>query len=263
MKSKIGVSSACYYPLETEKSLIKLGEAGFKNVELFLNSPSEIEDDFIKKLIDIKNQYDLNIVSVHPFQSFAESFYLFSNYERRYIDAFPLYKRLFDVTHMLGAEFFVFHGLKKPGSISDELYCERFAQMIEAGKASGITVCHENVVYHRGESPSYLKMMRDAIGEDFKVVFDIKQARKAGYTEDDFIPVIGDSIVHVHISDYNEYKVCITPLKGNMDFVSFFNKFNNLGYKGKFIIELYDWSYENELEIIEAYHNLTKIAEKI
>ena len=79
----IGASSACFYPDVTENSLERLGRLGIKTAELFLNSPSELKDEFVKTIIDIKNKYGINIVSLHPFQSFAESFYLFSNYERR------------------------------------------------------------------------------------------------------------------------------------------------------------------------------------
>ena len=129
MRDSIGVSSACFYPVETEKSLETAGECGFHTVELFLNSHSELEDEFIEKLIAIKEKYNLDIVSVHPFASFAESFYLFSNYERRYTDILPLYDRLFEVTAKLGADIFVFHGAKIPGSISDEEYCRRFAHL--------------------------------------------------------------------------------------------------------------------------------------
>ena len=169
MESRIGVSSACYYPLETEKSLLLAGEYGFKNTELFLNSPSELEDTFIDELLRIRDKHEMNIVSVHPFQSFAESFYLFSNYERRWHDILPLYDRMFKVTSMLGADIFVFHGAKIPGSIDDEEYCKRFHHLIKMGAEYGVRVCHENVVHHRSESPSYLKMMGDYIGKDFNI----------------------------------------------------------------------------------------------
>ena len=39
-----GMSSSCFYPLETEKSLKKCGELGFSNVELFVNTYSELID---------------------------------------------------------------------------------------------------------------------------------------------------------------------------------------------------------------------------
>ena len=56
MAVETGVSSACFYPLETEKSLEEAGKCGFKNVELFINSHSESEDDFVEILLEIKNK---------------------------------------------------------------------------------------------------------------------------------------------------------------------------------------------------------------
>ncbi len=259
MKNQIGVSSACFYPDETEKSLETAGECGFTQVELFLNSPSELEDEFVDKLISIKEKYSLDIVSLHPFTSFAESFFLFSNYERRFTDTLPLYEKYFSVAARLGADIFVIHGAKIPGSVSDEEYCRRFARLIEMGKKYGVRVCHENVVYHRSQSPEYLKMMRDAIGEDFKIVLDIKQAHRAGFSPYEFIDVLGDSIVHIHISDRNEEKDCITPLKGDFDFRTLFETMSLRGYEGKYIIELYEWSYSGKEEITDAYNRLCEM----
>ena len=257
--AQIGISSACFYPEETEKSLETAGECGFGTVEIFLNSHSELEDDFVEKLLSIKEKYNLDIVSLHPFASFAESFYLFSNYTRRYTDILPLYDRLFEVTAKLGASFFVFHGAKIPGSISDEEYCRRFAHLIEMGKKYGVKVCQENVVNHRSESPAYLKMMRDNIGDDFSIVLDIKQAHRAVYTPYDFIEELSDNIVHIHISDRNDEKDCITPLEGCFDFEKLFSEMKKRGYDGKYIIELYYWSFEDKQEIIESYKKLTEL----
>ena len=259
MSFRIGVSSACFYPETTEKSLETAGKCGFRDVELFLNSHSELEDEFVDNLIAIKEKYSLNIISVHPFASFAESFYLFSNYERRYYDILPLYDRLFEVTAKLGADIFVFHGAKIPGTISDDEYCSRFAHLIEMGKKYGVRVCQENVVHHRSESPEYLKMMKDKIGDDFSVVLDIKQAHRAGFSPYDFIDALHESIIHIHISDRNSEKDCIAPLKGVFDFNKLFETMKAECYNGKFIIELYNWSYETTDEITDAYNKLNNM----
>ena len=259
MDTRLGVSSACYYPLETEKSLEIAGEYGFKNSELFLNSLSELEDSFVDELKRIRDKHEMNIVSVHPFQSFAESFYLFSNYERRWHDILPLYDRMFKVTSMLGADVFVFHGAKIPGSIDDEEYCRRFHHLIKMGADYGVRVCHENVVKHRSESPAYLKMMADYIGEDFKVVFDTKQAFRAGFCYEDFFKDLSDRIVHIHISDRNSDKDCIPPLTGDFDFETFFRRTKEIGYKGNFIIELYRWSYDEYDDVRKSYDNVKKL----
>ena len=40
---KFGASTACFYPLETEKALKKVCELGYKYAEVFMNAPSELE----------------------------------------------------------------------------------------------------------------------------------------------------------------------------------------------------------------------------
>ncbi|MBQ7688026.1 MAG: sugar phosphate isomerase/epimerase [Clostridia bacterium] len=257
--AEIGVSSACYYPLETEKSLIKLAEIGVRCAELFLNSPSETEPAFTDMLRRIKDKAGMRIVSVHPYMSFAESFFLFSSYERRYRDILPLYEHLFETTAELGADYFVFHGAKIPGSIEDDLYFERFAELTRLGKKYGVQVCQENVVHYRSEDPAYISRMAAGVGEDFGFVLDIKQARRAGFDWHDFTNTLTPYIRHVHISDYTQQKDCVTPGDGEFDFAGFFNEMKSSGYDGTYIIELYRHSYKSEEDIEKAYQSLKKI----
>ena len=200
--NRLGISSSCYYPLVTEASFEKICLSGVKCAEIFFNSPGELENTFIREMAARQKAYGVDIVSVHPFMSFAEDFFLFSPYERRFTDMLPLYERFFEVCDIFGASIFVIHGAKLPGSSSDGLYCERFAKLAELGKRYGVSVCQENVVRYRSESADYLKMMRAAIGENFGVVLDIKQARRTKITPYDIIEAVGDCIKHVHISDY-------------------------------------------------------------
>ena len=71
---KIGVSTACMYPMETEKSLEMLLSMGVRTFEVFLNTFSEMEESFIQGL---KRQIDAagaRIVSVHPFTCSFEKY---------------------------------------------------------------------------------------------------------------------------------------------------------------------------------------------
>ncbi|MBQ4604371.1 MAG: TIM barrel protein, partial [Clostridia bacterium] len=167
-----GISTSCLYPLETEKSLDTLGKIGVKTCEVFLNSPSETTLEFAKTLNKIRKEYGIKIASVHPFSSFAETYMLFSAYGRRFNDMLEFYKRNFEVTAALGAEFSVIHGVLTGAKISDTEYFERFAKLIEEGKKSGIKVCHENVNRHLCESPVFIEKMKNYLGDGFKLVFD-------------------------------------------------------------------------------------------
>ena len=64
---EIGASSSCFYPLETEKAFLQIAKLGFKNSEIFFNSPSELEKPFLKELKNIKDDYGINVVSLHLF----------------------------------------------------------------------------------------------------------------------------------------------------------------------------------------------------
>ena len=45
---EIGASSSCFYPMETEKAFLHVASHGFRNIEIFLNSPSETENTFFE-----------------------------------------------------------------------------------------------------------------------------------------------------------------------------------------------------------------------
>ncbi len=257
----IGLSSACFYPLETEKSVLRACETGAKTIEIFMNANSEFEPAFVRKMADICKSYGVKVASVHTMGSFTESFHLFSSYKRRFFEAKDTsFKRHFDVMHTLGAEILVMHGIKKPGSIEDEEYFDRFGELILMGKAEGLKVCQENVVHYRSESPDLLLRMGEYIGDDFNMVFDIKQSVRTGIDPFEFAKKLHKYIRHIHISDHNNEKDCIVPYKnGNFDFAKFFNMMKTLNYQGDYIVELYENGYDNDGELTFAVETLKKL----
>ena len=88
----IGASSACLYPMVTEKAFLRIAELGITDSEIFINSRCELEPSFIKELQTIQNSYNINIISLHPHSSFAEGYNFFSGYERRFSDGVEEYK---------------------------------------------------------------------------------------------------------------------------------------------------------------------------
>lgn len=257
----IGLSSACFYPLETEKSLIRAGQTGAKTVEIFMNAHSEFEPGYLKELAKIRDSFGMKIVSVHTMGSFTESYHLFSSYKRRYYEARETsFKKHFDVMHALGAEFLVLHGIKKPGSIPDEEYFERFGYLTAMGKAEGVRVCQENVVHYRSESPEFLLNMGEYIGDDFNMVFDIKQSIRTGIDPFEFAKKLHRYIRHIHISDHNHNSDCFVPCRdGCFDFNGFFELMKRLGYKGNYIIELYENGFNSDEELVVAMTELKKL----
>lgn len=253
---KIGASSACFYPLETEKSLKTLGETGFDLAEIFFNAECELSGNIFREIKAIKEYYAMTISSIHPFTSFAESTMLFSPYERRFTDFLDMYKKYFSVAAELGAGFIVIHGCKSFYPTSDEMYFERFKILNDIGKEFGVFAAQENVVDFKSQSPDFLKKMREFLGDDFKMVFDVKQAVRSGLNPLTLAEEFKENIVHLHLSDHSGEKACIPPGKGSFDFKKLFEITESADYKGSAVIELYSDGYESFEEIRKAKKHL-------
>ncbi len=262
MSGRIGVSTACFYPLETEKALKKICSKGVKSCEIFLNTTSELEKNYISHMKGILSENDVTVTSLHPFASFTESYSLFSSYKRRFDDTLEIYKRYFEVMNIIGAKTLVIHGGKPSLSISYEEYFERFGELSALSKTFGLKTAQENIVHYLSESPEFILRMKKALGDLFYMVLDTKQAFRAKVLPDDFISAVGESIVHVHLSDYNKKRDCIPPLAGDFDFLHLFDSLEQVNYKGDYTIELYSTSYEHEDEIFDSSYKLEKLYEK-
>lgn len=75
---QIGASTACFYPLETEKALKRVGKLGFSTAEVFFNSFSELHGPLLEAICREQEAWGIQVVSVHPFSSGTEPFFLFS-----------------------------------------------------------------------------------------------------------------------------------------------------------------------------------------
>ena len=249
---EIGASSSCFYPLRTEKAFLNIAKLGFSNAEIFLNSPSELDGGFIRQLKEIKDAYGINVTSLHPYRSFSEGYDLFSKYERRFEDATEVFRRYFDGAAELGADFVILHGSRGKSEIPLSEYAERYFKLGEIAESVGCFLTHENVVDYVGAYPGFMEFMK-AQSDSFKMVLDIKQARRAKTDYRKFIEAMGDSIVHVHLSDYDNEKDCTLPSgEGSFDFGELFTLLQNAGYNGKYIVELYSDCFREGSEIMNS-----------
>ncbi len=256
---KTGMSSACFYPLETEKAVIRCGEMGFKNLEIFVNSYCELSGSILNEIRAAIRHYGINVCSVHPFTSFAEPFVFFGSYDRRVNDGIEFYKNYFEFANNVGAEIIVLHGARTLHTVDNEEYFERYARLYSAGKEFGVTVSQENVVNWRSQSPDFIKRMNEYLHGEFALTLDLKQCRRAGESPLDFISAVGDKIVNVHISDYNDECDCIAPFEGKEDFFSTVRALKDKGYKGEYLIELYQNGFEKDEQITTAAEKFDKI----
>lgn len=256
---KLGVSTASYYPLETELALDKIGKSGIKNTEVFFNCVSELKDSFIDILLEIKEKYGLNIASVHPTMSLAESFMIFSAYERRFYEAVEQYRRYSEIAAALGAKYIIMHGGKPNGILSDEEYCERYMKLKEVTLENGVTVLQENVVNFRTGDIEFMRSMTDILGDDAEFCIDIKQAIRSGHEPIEFTREFLNNTRHLHISDHSLASDCQLPTNGNFNFKAFFELLKQNNYNGSMVIEVYRNAYKDYSEITESYNKLAKL----
>ena len=133
---KIGISSSCLYPMYTEESFRLIASNGVNLSEIFFNANCELEPSFIKQLREIKDQYSVELTSIHPTMSLAESFMLFSNYDRRFNEGMDAYKRYGEIAAELNAKYVIMHGGKPNGTMDDYGYFDRFARVAEVQAAN-------------------------------------------------------------------------------------------------------------------------------
>ena len=255
---KIGISTACLYPMLTEKSLEEVGKSGIKDAEIFFNSMGELEKDFVSKLKNIKDNFGLNIISVHPTFSLAESFVFFSAYDRRKEEGMDVFRRYGEITNELGAKFVVLHGGKPNGILSDEQYFERFSEIAGAVGQNGGTLLQENVVKFRANDLGFLKKMCDYLGENANICLDVKQSIRGGYSPFDAVKLLKGNIKHIHLSDNSPEKDCKIPYEGTFDMVKFLKYAENCGYNGDCIVEVYRDAYKDYSDLFSSVEKLKK-----
>ena len=252
---KIGVSTACYYPLETELSLKEVGEAGIDTTEIFFNASIELEKDFVAELKSIKDYYGIHVTSIHPTASLADSFMLFSAYERRLKEGLETYHRYGEIAAEFGAKYVILHGGKLNGVLDDEGYCERFLQISDAVASGGAVLLQENVVNFRAGNLDFLKKMKKYLGDKAAFCLDVKQSIRGGYSPFDAMEALKKSVKHLHLSDNNAQKDCLLPLDGSFNFKDFLNCATQNGFSGDAVIEVYRNAYNRYSELKTCLDN--------
>lgn len=245
---KIGASTACLYPMYPEIALEKLIGEGFDTFELFINSFQEMELDYLQNFKKILASNNSKVVSIHPFSSAMEAMLFFDGYDRRFKDGVEMYRKFFKAAEFLGAKYFVLHGpVRNRNGIysgSDEQYCEIFMKLSEIAKEYSVTVCQENVVFHRSANISFINSMTKILGDKANFVFDIKQCIKQGEDPVKMIKAMGENLKHVHISDNTFENPCLLPGNGSCNFSKIYNALKEINYNHSIIIEVYSGSIE-------------------
>ncbi len=262
---KTGISTGCLYPMLTEDALRTMLSLGFDTFEIFFNSFSELEPDYLDRLRCMLEKNSARVVSVHPFTSSFESFLLFSNYERRFLDGVDFYDMYLRAAQRLGADKIVLHGLNAEyaSSLSDSEYFRRFAIMQERAQCYGAELLQENVNKFRSRNTDFILRMAQEIPGNAAFVCDVKQAVRSGITPEAMARAMGDWLRHVHISDVGENSSCVLPGKGNYDLEGFLRNLISSGYNGDVMIEVYRFSYDKTEELKHSREYIDRLIDKI
>lgn len=252
----IGISTSCYYPLETEESLKEVIKAGAKVTEIFVNSPRELKPSFVDLLKDIADDGGVKVSSLHTFTAAADSYIFYSNYSRRFEDGLDVIKQFSWAAAELGAEYLIMHGDKKVGKLPDEAVAEHFMMIEAAANEYGVHILQENVRNFRSADPEFIESMRRLTDDRMLFCLDIKQAIRSGHTPEEMIAAMGDKIRHVHISDHSPASDCLLPGNGLYDFSSLFSAMDKLNYQGDYVIEVYNNCFKSPKEIEKSLKSL-------
>lgn len=253
------ISTACLYPLETEKSLKILLEQGFRNFEFFLNCESEFSDEFLSMLTSMLDAYNAKVCSVHLFMSGLEPYIFFSDYMRRFNDGVDQYRRYFSKAAKIGASVVVFHGDRRDGKLSIEKFCERFKVLSEAASGEGVTLAQENVARCRSATIENVLAMKRILGDKIKFVLDVKQAIRAGESPVEMCGAMGKNIALVHLSDSTPEHDCLLPGMGTFDIGELRGCLAQNSYDGPLVIEVYSNACKNYDELAKTSGYMAKL----
>lgn len=255
-----GVSTACLYPELLEDSIYRLAVNGVSNIEIFINTTSELKKGFAYSAANMLKRFDVKCCAVHPFTCELEQLMFFSDYERRITDALEFHKLYFRFMNIVGAEVFILHGSK--ANQPAELFCERYSRLYRLGQEFGVKVALENVSRCRSGSSAFVREVAGMLGNEFAFVLDTKQAIRAGENPFSFLDAAGTRTEHIHISDNGELGDCLLIGRGRFRFRQFFDKLNTLNPDANVILELYRSGFGGISDLISSYNVLVNMTEQ-
>ena len=250
---ELSISTACYFSkLFTEESFGEIRKLGLTACEVFLATFFEYESGFAELLKG--KMGGLRAYSVHALTNQFEP-ELFNVSPRTRGDAEGWFDKVVRAAEVLGAKYYTFHGptrlKKKVYRFDFEKLGKRFCELSERAAGRGVKMAYENVHWTYFSEPEYFENLRPHC-PGLNTVLDIKQAMQAKIDYNLFLDVMGDSLVNVHICDYDENGALCMPGRGVFDFKGLFNRLEDMGYGGPVTLEIYADAYKDFSEIKEC-----------
>ncbi len=262
----IGISTACFYPeLLTEETIGVIADMGFKTIEVFLETASEYQEDYCKKLRDKIEHAGLITYSVHSFAVQHEPF-LFDKYVPRKNDAWNTFVKVVKAAGILGAEHITFHGPSKKWFDNEISEIREIAgqmnSLAECAGAYGVSLAWENVYWCLSHDPGLIaSIMNNITSSNINFTLDLKQANRSRVPARRYIEVMGKRLANVHVNDFSPGNMCLLPGRGQVDYRNLFKMLAQAGYKGPLIIEVYRNNFSDYDELVRARSFLKDMAE--
>lgn len=260
---EIGISTACFYPMQTEETLVIIASLGANICEVFFEAECEYEPEFTSIIKERLEQCGIKINSAHAFCAPFES-QLFSDYERRRNDALKSYEKVLKAASALGCDIYTFHGDRRAddyNTIDFAHYGRCFDLLADMAEAYGVRLAWENVAWCQSSRPEFIKTIKEITkSSSLKHTLDIKQAKRAGVSPYEYIDVMGDDLVNLHLNDNTDTNTCMLPGEGAVDFVALFDYLKEKGYKGRGIIEVYNSNFKSLDQLKNSFDKIKGMA---
>ncbi len=244
----IGMSLACFYPLEPENAVPEAAGLNVRVCEIFLNTISELEEPYLYSLRELCDQHNIRVHSIHPFTSFLENYMFFAPYPRRIADSERLYERYAKAAKILGATVVNIHGDRGVGLTDIDHYVKCVIPLMRLQQKTGVIYALENVFYNSVNHPEFIARLRQKISEA-RFTLDIKQAFKGGEDAYAVAEAMGDAIVNFHVNDRDDDHICLLPGEGTVDYDRLQKILRSNHYDGPALIEVYRHNFQNNTEI--------------
>lgn len=252
--SRFAFSTASLYPMEPEKAALVAFDAGYRDLEVFVNCEYEQSEEYIDLLCRLLAEREMRIGSFHPYMAGTEFFILFSEYDRRRREALELYRHSIRAAAAMGAGYFILHGPgNRPTECRDPLphEIEVYKCLCAWGAELGVKILQENVRNNLSRFPAFFTALREAVPE-LGFNLDFKQALQAGFPLEDYITAMGDRIQNVHINDMDIAGHCRLPGEGRLDYPYLFSLLDSVSYTGGFVTEVYRRDFESHDQIVTS-----------
>lgn len=263
---QVGISTASLFnKCNIEDAPVRLKNIGTSLCEIFLNTFSEYEEDFVYLLSDRIRENGLKVYSVHPMGTQFEP-QLFSPHPRQQADAMRIYRQVLRAGKILGAHCYVMHGPAGLNGAVKNVELTRIGPIVqnlcEIAKEYGITLAWENVSWCLFSIPSFgPKLLEATKADDLRFTLDIKQAVRSGYSPLEYVDAIGEKFINLHICDYRyvagRFRLSM-PGQGECGFFALRAALEQKGYTGPAFLEVYSDMYREDSELQDSFRYIQR-----